>query len=166
MSLYLNYVTHLEKFIIYRVFIVRVSKNEYINNTLQNHYMKLFCQHYKGVKFIEADSSNRQELCRKINVEIDSEDYKRCFINSKTKISKRTSDSQSQKFKKGTIPYLFMKQQMLSSSSLDVKENATPIVNVTRRRVVDAIKSDKNLVSENLVQSSKNNKIAPKTYPK
>lgn len=55
---------------------------------------------------------------------------------------------------------------MLSSSSLDVKENATPIVNVTRRRVVDAIKSDKNLVSENLVQSSKNNKIAPKTYPK
>lgn len=109
-----------------RVFVVKVPNNVTLNSGMQNHYTKLLCKHFKNVKFIEVDASNHRSLCFKLNIEIDSIDYERQFLN-RLKLNTCLPKTSNNLYKKGTIPYLFQKQQNKNTKRNKLSERNTVI---------------------------------------
>lgn len=107
----------------YRVIIVQVSQNRYISSNMQNHYIKLLCANYEHTKFIEANQVDHKSLCFKLNIEIDSYDYNKQFLNlSKLRIH-QVNELTNKKVKKGTIPYYFKKDVRQPKTPLSVKSD-------------------------------------------
>lgn len=100
-----NALYRLQKF---RVLVLSIANSEYINSDMQNRYVKLLCKHYKYAKFIDADEMDRDTLCFKLNIEIDSLDYDLQFINC-VKHKNLKPIKPVKEYKKGTIPYLLNK---------------------------------------------------------
>lgn len=118
------------------VYIVPVNKNKYLNEYTLNYYLKLWTKHLSNCYYIEPTSYNLSDheflnfICKKINYNIDINDYRLQFLNFKNAMklckknnftkcitnvrfkeklltSKNSSSIPHSQPKKGTIPYYF-----------------------------------------------------------
>lgn len=106
------------------VYVLQISYNRYLNINLLNNKIKVIINNHTNCYFIQwrkdkepllNASLSLKKLCNKINIEIDSLDYKQTYLNfdviKSFKRPERESLSKPHKHyripKKGTIPYYF-----------------------------------------------------------
>lgn len=93
------------------VYILPVSINPYLNEKFLNYNLKLWTQHVNNCTVIDTNHTilNKKEflnyICYKLNILIDSKDYRLQFLDLKKIFSK--SSHGKLPYKKGTIPYYF-----------------------------------------------------------
>lgn len=96
----------------FNIIILSVESNEYINVNKLNYEIDLLCKEFENCKFVKMTYRyNLNEMCKRLNIEIDFFDYHRKYLDVKQikKIIIRKSSNLIQP-KKGTIPFYFRKK--------------------------------------------------------
>ncbi|KAL4719598.1 hypothetical protein ACJJTC_002079 [Scirpophaga incertulas] len=107
------------------VLILSVNKNNNLNITRLNSYIRKLCFEYKMSHFVNT-SSTLPYICKSINYIIDCSDYDKKYLNL-TNITKRIASNKpshkkagtnTQSPKRGTIPYYFKRRICSTSNAL------------------------------------------------
>lgn len=95
-----------------RILVLSVYKNKYLNEIMINNMLRNICKNFSNCTFINSHTflSKRlylNDLCNKINMYIDSNDYNDKYLTYNKKVCNMKSQKCVTIYRKGTIPYYF-----------------------------------------------------------
>lgn len=119
----------------YKVFLLSVQNNNYLNVNTLNGELQLLTKNYTNCKFINVNASANNNaypkhsaldwICFKLNIEINYLKYNQYFIKNalKFRVKKNTTVDKTDTTKKGTIPYYFKILPKTSNAGLNCSRN-------------------------------------------
>lgn len=133
----LNLSTFIKKYKNISIFILGVRHNLHLNETKLNQQLKLICNFYSNCKFIDIKQNPNIytrwseflfNTAKQINLAIDTIDYEDKYIKRNIKINKKTNsftrfENKQDLYKKGTIPYYFLKTKLANLENPSIKKS-------------------------------------------
>lgn len=169
----------LEKFKNNNIIVLSVTCNNFLNEKKLNHQLKLLCKQYKNCNFVYVNGKYKynhmynfyNDLCHKINLQIDYFDYKKKYltftkcIKQNERIAKHTvNNSRVHLPRKGTIPYYFrslkcsteLQQQTIPKDINDNRFKKGTIPYYFTKMASNRIKNTQNIPNDDTIATKTN----------